>query len=217
MKIFLFAVFVSFLGLEFSLTAHARVGENRGTIEGRILQREIGVKLEGDRAAHQRNRAPYHRYLSIPREDGRSFYEMGEVVVYFKTDEPTDDRVRAPSGNRINEGWTLHVFYVGNQSMLEYYNRHGGNLSEFERNAILGLHRDSSGWRELEEEEEPEESAFGYNFERNDGAMRARVGSSGMMIFTSSLDRSVYERRKAEREFRRSEERQAAPVSVRGF
>ncbi|MCH8541558.1 MAG: hypothetical protein LAT58_12425 [Opitutales bacterium] len=217
MKFLFLFIGVCFVGLNFSSTSHARVGEGRNAIENRILQREIGAKLEGERAANQRQRAPYHRYLSLPREDGRSFYEMGELVVYYKTDEPSDERVRLPSGNRFSEGWTLHVFYVGNRSVLEYYNRHGQDLSEFERNAILSLHRESSGWRELEEEDEPEQSAFGYNFERKDGALRARVGSSGMMIFTSSLDRSVYERRKAEREFRRSEERQAAPASVHGF
>lgn len=211
-------ILISTLFILFSVTlTYARVGEDRSSLESRLLQREIGVQLSAEQAAHQRDRAPYHRLLSLPREDGRSFYEMGELVVYFKTDQPTGDRVRAPSGNRLGEGWTLHVFYVGNRSMLEFYNRHGQDLSDFERNAILGLHRGSSNWRELEEDEEPKDSALQYNFERTDGALRARVDRGGMMVFTSSLDRSLYERRQAQRSFEREEQRGRAPTSVQGF
>ena len=194
----------------------ARIGERRATIEGRLLHRELGKIVPGDRAEQLMSRAPYHRGLSIPRETGAPFYASGELVIYFKSDEPGREKVDEISGNRFPPGWFFHVFYVNGSSVLECYQRNGRDLSEFERNAILGLNRGDSTWKAVEEEDQ-KTTFFGYDFELESGRVRAKVGRNTLLVFQTSLDEAIYHRRGAQAAFERRDAEARTPASITGF
>lgn len=196
--------------------AEARVGERRATIEGRLLHRDLGILVSGDQASRLQQRAPYHRGLSIPRESGHPFYDSGEMVVYFKSDQPGREPLDEISGNRFPNGWFFHVFYVNGNSALECYQRNGHAVSDYERNAILHLNRGDSTWKEIPEEER-KDSFFGYDYELENGRLRARVGRDFVMVFQRSLDEAVYQRRGAQQDFERRDAEARGPASVTGF
>lgn len=119
-------------------------------------------------------------------------------------------------------GWDLHVLYVNGKSAVEVYKRSQG-LSEYEFNHLLGLQANGSYWKKKEkagqgegeaggagEETEVAPSAFGYEMELENKAVRAKKMGSGLMFFDTKLDVMLAQ-------MSDSDKLEKAPVSVNGF
>ena len=98
----------------------------------------------------------------------KSSSKSTEIRVYHKTTDGSHSKL---SG----EGWELHVLFVSGVSELEIYKK-SQKISEFEMIYLLNFQSGGSYWKKSEESESPtdEPSAFGYDFIRNDGKVKAK-------------------------------------------
>jgi hypothetical protein len=122
-----------------------------------------------------------------------------------------------------DNGWKLHVFYVGGRSMLEAYNRVGEELSDFEVRALLAANRGASSWKKISSEGGGI-NGIGYDYELEDRSLRAKQKGNWLMIFTSRLDDYVMALQKVakdeeakEEALKKVEQQKTAPDSVFGL
>ena len=203
--------------------ALARVGETRDVIERRIMQPNLGKaffrskdKDKDGREARDAERERLKEEREQPFNDARKFFppDTGEGV-YWKS---------ALAGQLSNDnGWKVHVFYMGGRSALEAYHRVGENLNEFEVRALLAANRGSSSWKKISSEGGGTDG-IGYDYELEDGSMRAKQKGDWLMIYSTRLDNYIIEQQKIAKELRdkekerlRVEQQGKAPESVMGF
>ncbi len=155
---------------------------------------------------NRRKGMPYLQYLEL-------LPSSSDVRIYFKT---ADGRRTKPSeleDKQVHSGWDLHVVYVNGQSAIEVYKR-SKKMNDFELNQLLVLHGGRSFWRKIDKEEvkeKEEDSVFGYDMVRDDGAVRARkLGGEGIMFFDAQTDMRLAE-------VNANILQQKAPISVGGF
>lgn len=193
-------------------SADARVGERRDALERRLLAAGGIVFRDEDERTNRRQGGPYSKYMDY-------LGGSAEVQVYFKTDDGRQPRQSEVAEKTLGSGWEVHVLYVNNKSVLELYKRVGSGTSEYEINALLGLLGGGGFWKEPEipaedlvatEEEEPPPTAFGFDYVRSDGEVRAKKVGGGLMVFQRQLDEYLAKQHE-------SELLQKAPKSVRGF
>ncbi|MGB0744320.1 MAG: hypothetical protein ACPGSB_07320 [Opitutales bacterium] len=201
--------------------ADARIGESRSAFERRLFNNGGLMYRDKEERTNRRSGGPYSRYMEY-------LGASAEVRVYFKSDDgsrPSQSDLEQGTKKRdqkagLGTGWEVHVLYVNDKSVLELYKRIG-SMSEYEMNALLGLLGDGGFWEEAEpeqkeelatsnEEVEPPPTAFGFQYVRNDGKVRASKSGGGIMVFQKELDEFLA---------RQHESRliQGAPTSVQGF
>jgi hypothetical protein len=202
-----------------SQSLSARVGETQAAVEGRILQPNVGKHFfrSRDRENANAERERLREEREQPFNEARKFFPPDTFEgIYWKS---------ALAGQLSNDnGWKVHVFYAGGRSMLEAYRRVGeGGLNDFEVRALLAVNRGNSSWKK-KAAEGGGLNGIGYDYELEDGSLRAKQQGNWLMIFTTRLDNYVIEMQKAakeasDRELERIRQDQSgkAPESVMGF
>lgn len=184
----------------------ARVGESRHSIESRLFS-SGGIVYRDDATEQNRQRGmPYLAYL--PYLEGSV-----DVRVYFKTDDGRKPTSSEMDAKRMSPGWDLHVVYLRGKSVIEVYKRSHG-ITEYEMNELLARQAGGAYWSRKEKPqpgEEPEPSAFGFEMERSDGAVRAKkLGGDGFMVFDAEVDRGLAN-------LKETDLIEKAPISTEGF
>lgn len=182
--------------------ASARVGESKDAVERRLIQPNLGKQFfrpkdkDGDkgrdkeREARENERERAREERDQPFHEAKKFFPAGTVEgVYWKS---------AVNGQLSNDnGWKIHVFYAGGVSALEAYRRTGEGitLNEFEVRALLQLNRGGSSWKKVSSEGGGT-NGIGYDYELEDGSMRAKQQGNWLMIFSARMDNYVVEQQK---------------------
>lgn len=185
--------------------SEARIGENRSSFERRLFSNGGIIYRDREERSNRRRSGPYSAYLQY-------LGGSAEVRVYFKSDDGRQPTQTDVEENTLGSGWEVHVLFVSGKSVLELYKR-VGSISEYEFNALLGILGGGGYWEEPEEPAEGEEappSAFGFDYVRSDGEVRAKKSGGGLMVFQKQLDEFLA---------KQHENRliQSAPQSVQGF
>ena len=210
------ALLVAGFVVSISSDAFARVGETQDAVERRILQPNLGKLYFPPRSKDPKEAKEIERQLvkderDQPFNDVKEFFPENREGVYWKS---------AMANQLSNEdGWKVHVFYVGGRSALEAYKRVGEALNEFEIRALLSVNKGSSSWKKTGGSE-----GIGHEYELEDGSLRASVRGNWLMFFAPRLDGYVIEQQKVAKDLKDKElarqkiEQQAkAPESVTGF
>jgi hypothetical protein len=196
----------------------ARVGETQDVVERRILQPNLGKKYfkpkESNDPREERERQKEER--EQPFYDVRKFFPAdSREGIYWKS---------AVAGQLSSDnGWKVHVFYAGGRSMLEAYRRMGEGLNEFEVRALLAVNRGNSSWKKVSSEGGGTKG-IGYDYELEDGSMRAKQKGDWLMIFSTRLDNYVVDQQKIAKDIRdrdnevlKQQQQGKAPESVMGL
>ncbi len=179
-----------------------RIGDSKQTMERRLFS-SGGVVYRDDAVEAQRQRGmPYLSYLEL-------MPGSAEVRIYFKTADGRRAQSSDLEGKKMPAGWDLHVVYVGGRSVVEVYKR-SQSISEYELNELLARQAGDGYWKRPKKDKRGP-SAFGYEMERNDGAVRAKkLGGNAVMVFDAETDAKLAEMNEAALI-------EKAPVSVEGF
>lgn len=213
--------FAAFAALIACVPLQARVGETQDGVERRILQPNVGKTYfkskanPKDREGRDEERARLREEKEQPFNTVKDFFPANSEGVYLKS---------AVSGQLNSENaWKIHVFYVGGRSALEAYKRVGEPLNEFEVRALLSVNRGSSSWKKSSSDGGGTDG-IGYDYELEDGSLRARQQGNWLMIYTVKLDLYVIEQQKAAKELRdkekakqQADQASKAPESVLGL
>ena len=192
-----------------SSTAEARIGERKDSIERRLFT-SGGIMYRDDKVEEtRRNGMPYLKYMEL-------ISASVDIRVYYKTADGRRPSSKELEEKRILPGWDLHVLYVNGKSSIEVYKRSQG-MTEYEFDQLLGLQANGSYWKKKEKavksedgKEEPDPSAFGYEMQLANGAVRAKKMGNGLMFFDTKLDVMLAQ-------MSDSDQLEKAPVSVSGF
>lgn len=216
------AVVLSLLAAVSAQPLFARVGETQADVEHRILQPNLGKMFfrAKDKDKDKDNREGERDRLKEEREQ-----PFNEAKKFFPADVREGVYWKSALANQLSNdnGWKVHVFYAGGRSAMEAYRRVGDSLNEFEVRALLSANRGVSSWKKMSNEGGGT-NGIGYDYELEDGSMRARQQGNWLMIFSTRLDNYVVEQQKAAKDLKDKEtdrlklEQQAkAPESVTGF
>ncbi|CAA6677336.1 MULTISPECIES: hypothetical protein [unclassified Lentimonas] len=200
----------------FSSTAEARIGESKSMLEKRLLS--SGGLAYRDEAIIEARRdgMEYEGFLDYIVSDV-------DVQVYHKSSSEDSKALRSKfNAKRMLPGWDLHVVYVNGKSVIEIYQR-SPKMTEQEMNLLLHLQGNGQRWRKVDKAEravgadvptssadKKELSAFGYQMLRNDGAVRAKNVSRGLLFVDAEMDAKFAIARDDDRN-------SSAPESVKGF
>ncbi|MEC8333411.1 MAG: hypothetical protein VXZ83_04720 [Verrucomicrobiota bacterium] len=204
LKVFTAMIVTKALYILFPISVDARIDESRESIERRLFASGGIVYRDDEIEASRRRGMPYMRYLQyLPGS--------ADIRIYFKTSDgrrPTSSELQQ---RRKSAGWDLHVVYVDGKSVIELYQR-SQEMTDFETNHLLNLHKDGGYWkRPTKEEKEEIVSAFGFEMVRSDGRVRAKkIGSDRLMFIETDIDERLAE-------MNMNELQQSAPISVNGF
>jgi len=180
----------------------ARIGERRESIERRLTS-SGGIVYRDDAVEEMRRKGmPYLQYLEI-------LDSSADVRIYFKTADGRKPTSSELAEKRMNQGWDVHVVYVGGKSAIEIYKRSQA-MSEFELNQLIALQGGGSGWKKLKKGA-TEATAFGYEMVSNDGSVRAKkMGSDRILFVNAKIDTALAE-------MNENDLQEKAPISVNGF
>ena len=207
-----------FLGALPLASLSARVGETQDAVERRLLQPSLGRVFfqpkEKDSKEAERVRAKETK--EQPFNDAKKFFPAdSRGATYWKS------AVARQLSN--DNGWKVFVFYAGGRSMLEAYNRVGEELSEFEVRALLAANQGASSWRKTTSEGGGI-NGIGYDYELEDGSLRAKQKGNWLMIFAARLDDYVIAQQKIAKEeeakasaTQKIDQQKRAPDSVLGL
>ena len=193
-----------------SSTAEARIGERRESIERRLFA-SGGIMYRDDKVEETRRKGmPYLKYMEL-------ISASTDIRVYYKTADGRRPSSKELEEKRMLPGWDMHVLYVNGKSAVEVYKRSQA-MTEYEFNQLLGLQANGSYWKKKEkgakpaagEAAEENPSAFGYEMQLDNGAVRAKKMGSGLMFFDTKLDVMLAQ-------MSDSDQLEKAPVSVNGF
>ena len=222
------SLFVFLLFVVVHLDCEARIGENRGRLESRLLKANGIILREDNLLENRQTGMPYLEFEEF-------FPKPYEVKLYFKSADgrrPKPDELantklaqafdrRNPPRKPINaqdttvkklDGWELHVLYVKGISVLELYKK-TSPVTEHEIKHLLSLQSGRSFWEESTQDDLPEGkfSALGFDMKREDGLLRAKkLGTKAIVLFRSDTDEFFYKSQL-------KEQAEEAPESVKGF
>ena len=195
---------------------HARIGETQDVLEKRILRPGLGklYPKTTDSSKDNKDGRPKKKEED-PLKDARGFLPDGSEVLYWKS---------AVANQLSNDtGWKIDVLYIGGHSSLEAYKRVGDALSEFEVRGLLSVNKGSSSWKKSSNDGGGV-NGIGYDYELEDGSLRAKQQDNWLIIFSAKLDGYVIqqqlaakETRDAQREQQKKEQSLKAPESLAGF
>lgn len=194
-------------------SADARIGESRTSFERRLFSNGGIIYRNKEERRNRRQSGPYSAYMQY-------LGSSADVRVYFKSDDGSQPTQTDLDKGTLGSGWEVHVLYVGGKSVFEQYKRIG-SMSEYEMNALLAILGGGGYWKEAGEDEsavrategeddEPPPSAFGFDYVRSDGEVRAKKSGGGLMVFQKQLDEFLAKQHE-------SNLLQEAPTSVQGF
>lgn len=212
------SLFVLVLGALPVATLSARVGETQDAVERRLLQPSLGRLFfqSKEKETPAMERARLKELNEQPFNEARKFFPAeSKVAVYWKS------AIAKQLSN--DNGWKIFVFYTAGRSVLEGYNRVGEDLSEFEVRAILAANQGGSSWRKTSGPGGGV-NGIGYDFELEDGSLRAKQKGNWLMIFSARLDEYVIAQQTLAKEteakeaaLKKIEQQKTAPVSVIGL
>ncbi len=172
----------------------ARVGEPQDIVERRLLQPNLGRLFfqSKEKETPAMERARIKEMKEQPFNEARKFLPAdSKAAVYWKS---------AIAKQLSNEnGWKVFVFYTAGRSVLEGYQRVGEELSEFEVRAILAANQGGSTWRKTTNPGGGI-NGIGYDFELEDGSLRAKQKGNWLMVFSTRLDEHVIAQQKIAKE-----------------
>ena len=204
MKVFTFII-LAFSILPIDSRLSARIGDDRLTLEKRLL-RSGGYQYKDEQVlANRRKGMPYIRFEEY-------FPDRAELRIYYKTTDGRKPLSKDIKSSDMLEGWNLHVLYVQGKSVLEIYKR-SEKITEFEFIHLLNLQSNGSFWEKKSDKEleDNEYSTFGFELQRNDKMLRAKkIGSNAVMVFSSGFDHSL-------KKVIRDDQMENAPSSTQGF
>lgn len=197
--------------LPLATETEARVGESIREIESRLTTQRTGLRYPDHRveALIQHRSVPYRGLLEF-------FPEQVEHHLFYKPAEDRRASNRDIEEQNFPEGWHLHVVTLRDNSIFEAYRRLGAPLTDAEVEGLLLMHRGTSKWVRVSSNERGD-SAFDYQFEREDEKLRARRWGSALLFFRPEFDENVFATRQEYREERRLEQEEMAPESLHGF
>ena len=222
------SLFAFLLFVVVHLDCEARIGENRGRLESRLLKANGIILREDNLLENRQTGMPYLEFEEF-------FPKPYEVKLYFKSADgrrPKPDELantkltqafdrRNPPRKPIKtqdttvkklDGWELHVLYVKGISVLELYKK-TSPVTEHEIKHLLSLQSGRSFWEESTQDDLPEGkfSALGFDMKREDGLLRAKkLGTKAIVLFRSDTDEFFYKSQL-------KEQAEEAPESVKGF
>ena len=197
-------VLVPFILTTFCTFLNARVGEDRLTLEQR-LNISGGYQYRQESVIQNRQRGmPYNKFIDF-------FPNQTEIRIYYKTLDGRKPLSKDILPNKMLEGWDVHVIYIAGKSVFELYRR-SSNLNDFEFSALLKLQAGNSFWeKKQKEEDEPTSSAFGFDYEKKDGSLRAKkIGGNTLLIVSRQFDSFLAEELK-------NDQMESLPSSIKGF
>jgi hypothetical protein len=209
------AAFLAIGVLIFPYALYARVGETQEALEKRILQPGLG-KLYPRVPDAAKDKEKPKKKDEDPLKDVRALMPVDtREMVYWKS---------AVANQLSNEtGWKIDVLFVGGRSVLEAYHRVGDSLSEFEVRGILGLNKGNSSWKKSGNDGGGV-NGIGYDYELEDGSLRAKQQDSWFIVFSTKLDNYVMqqqvvakEAKDAMKEQQRRDQALKAPESISGL
>ena len=196
----------------------ARVGETQDVIERRLLQPNLGRLYfhAKEKDSKEAERARAKELKEQPFGEARKFFPAeAREGTYWKS------AVARQLSN--DNGWKIHVYYVGGRSALEAYQRVGEELSDFEVRALLAANRGNSSWNK-NSSKGGDVNGIGYDYELEDGSLRAKQKGNWLMLFTVRLDDHVIALQKIAKEeeakeaaLKKVEQQKNAPDSVLGL
>lgn len=195
----------------------ARIGETQDVLEKRLLQPGLGKLYPRTPATADAAKDRPRKKEDDPLKDIRSFLP-GETreMLYWKS---------AVANQLSNDsGWKVDVFYVAGRSVLEAYKRVGDTLNEFEIRGILNANRGSSSWKKNGDASGGDVNGIGYDYELEDGSMRAKLQDNWIIVFATKLDNYVMQQQQVAKAAKdallnqqKREQALKAPESVSGF
>lgn len=201
----------------------ARVGETRDVVERRIVQPNLGKIFFRPREKDPNSREAREAERERQREEREQ--PFNDVRVFFPTDTQEVIYWKSALANRLSNenGWKVHVFYMGGRSSMEAYRRVGESLNEFEVRALLAANRGASVWKKISGEGGGT-NGIAYDYELEDGSLRAKQQGNWLMFYSTRLNSYVIEQQKIAKELRdrelellKQEQQGKAPESVMGF
>tara|TARA_B100002019_G_scaffold191399_1_gene165551 strand:+ start:19 stop:630 length:612 start_codon:yes stop_codon:yes gene_type:complete len=182
-----------------------RIGEDRLAFEQR-LNVSGGYQYREESVLSNRKRGmPYLKYLDF-------LPSRSELRIYYKTLDGRKPLAKEIKVSSMLEGWDIHVIFVEGKSVFEIYRR-SSKINEFEFSALLRIQTENSFWEkasEIQDQDAPE-TAFGFDYMRNDKKLRAkRMGSSSLLFLSTQFDKFLNQ------EFKK-EQMEALPLSIKGF
>lgn len=197
------ALCVGLIFTSFSSSAEARIGERRESIERRLFA-SGGIVYRDDAIEKSRRKGmPYMKYFEL-------LQGSVDLRIYFKSADGRRATSSELAEKSFQAGWDVHVVYINGKSTIEVYRRSQG-ISDFELNALLALHSAGSFWKKIERGTKAEPSAFGYDMELSNGAVRAKkLGGDRVIFMDAKLDQDLAE-------MNTNDLLEKAPISVSGF
>ena len=123
-------------------SASARIDEKRNSMETRLLSKSSGAY------AYTSKEDKLREALELPYN--KLFYIVPNIVLhnfYFKR---ADSKLTTHSDTLQQHdlfGWELHTCFDGDTSVLEFYRRHGDDMTPQELEALMELQKSQSSWR----------------------------------------------------------------------
>jgi hypothetical protein len=211
------AAALAFGVLIFPCALHARIGETQDVLEKRILRPGLGkLYPRMTDASKDKDRDRPRKKEEDPLKDVRAFLPSEATQgLYWKS---------AVANQLSNEtGWKIDIVYVGGRSALEVYKRVGDALSEFEVRGLLSVNKGGSSWKKSASDGGGVKG-IGYDYELEDGSMRAKQQPDCLIVFSTKLDNYVMQQQVAAKELRDTQREQLkkeqslkAPESLAGF
>ncbi|NBQ01953.1 MAG: hypothetical protein EBU27_01745 [Opitutae bacterium] len=198
-------IILTFFLTQTGFLLEARIGDDRLTLEKRLL-RSGGYQYRDEQVlANRRKGMPYIKFEEY-------FPDRADLRIYYKTTDGRKPLSKDIKTSNMLEGWNLHVLYVQGKSVLEIYKR-SEKISEFEFIHLLNLQSNGSFWEKKSDKEleDNEYSTFGFELQRNDKMLRAKkIGSNAVMVFSSGFDHLL-------KKTIRDDQMENAPSSTDGF
>ncbi|MDZ4198905.1 MAG: hypothetical protein U1E27_06425 [Kiritimatiellia bacterium] len=172
-----------------ALPAQARLGENQQAIHRRLRSKNSGDLYEKEIQETKAKQGPFTRMLPM-LETARL---QVEIRVWWKNDKDSRLRDTDLSRPRALSGWDYFVVFINGESVLEGFRRNTGNISLYERDALLKLNFRAESYKE---HKQPllENSFFTWQFESEDGTARGvLVGANQLMVFSTAFDQRLAE------------------------
>lgn len=204
------------MNLSLPTQVDARIGESKPELEARLFARG-GVAYRDEAIIEARRQGmAYEEFLPY-------LHSNVDIQIYHKpADEDTKALRSKFNAKRMSAGWDLHVIYVNGTSALEIYQR-SGKMTDQELNLLLSLQGEGKKWSRREgdglgaetrtaatDQDKKNLTAFGFQMVRNDGLVRAKKISKGILFVDAEKDARFAAARLDDRN-------SSAPESVNGF
>ena len=213
----------------FPYAVHARVGETQEAIEHRLLQPGLGKLYPrlADSPKDNNKDSPKDNNKDGNRERPKKKDEdpLADIRPFLPGDTHEMFYWKSAVANQLSNetGWKIDVLYFNGHSALEAYKRVGDTLSEFEIRGILSVNRGASSWKKIVSDGVGV-SGIGYDYQLEDGSMRAKLQDNWIIVFSTKLDNYIVQQQQSAKaandllqEQQKRQQALKAPESISGF